>query len=117
MPAGTASGSKLMSRQLLSASATMRSTLSVPASTCGRPGKRRIVGRIARLADSEDQMPLRRRLLHTRDQLVEQIVLVGRRIAWFGREDIDCHHGPAHRRRFVSLIDKQESIERIVGRI
>jgi hypothetical protein len=82
-----------------------------------RPGSRGVVGRIVRLADRDDQMPLQRRLLDACDQGIEEVILALRRglIGRLRLERLGRHHRPANRRRGAGGVDEAERVEAVIS--
>jgi hypothetical protein len=80
-----------------------------------RPWDRRIVGRVAGLPNREDQPPLHGRTMNPRDEIVEEIILVGigglSRVLRLNR--IHRHHRPSNRRRHAVRIDETERSEAV----
>jgi hypothetical protein len=76
-----------------------------------RPWDRRVVGRVARLSNREDQPPLHGRAMNPRDEILEEIILGLRRIFRFER--IHRHQRPSNRRRRAGRFDETERIETV----
>ena len=116
IPSGSTSGSKLISRVGLVSSLSMVSIVNVPASICclsGGQARRRVRGRIARLAYGEHQMPVQRLGMKLRDQCIEQVVLAGcRRAVWLGR--LIRLHRPSNRSGLAFGIDETEGVQGVV---
>jgi hypothetical protein len=76
-----------------------------------RPGNGRVIGRVSRLADRDDQAPLQRVAVDGRNQRIEQVILL--RLSGVGRADwlerLDRYHRPSNRSHRASGIDETKS--------
>src|SRR5262249_13259130 len=117
MPVGNISGLKMISVAALSSSASTRSSVNVPASTCSRSAGQpnaRVVGRIARFPNDDDQTPAERLPMDLRDELTEQVILV----RWGGAsrlERLERFQDPGPRSRLARRIREKKRIQPVEG--